>query len=62
MVNKIANVIFGIAVFMALMAGTTVLMANQAQRMQQYAVEHNCRWDYNDMCYTKEQRPWLFNK
>ena len=60
MVNKIANVIFGIAVFMALMAGTTVLMANQAQRMQQYAVEHNCRWDYNDMCYTKEQRPWLF--
>lgn len=62
MVNKIANVIFGIAVFMALMAGTTVLMANQAQRMEQYAVEHNCRWDYNDMCYTKEQRPWLFNK
>ena len=62
MVNKIANVIFGIAVFMALMAGTTVLMANPAQRMQQYAVEHNCRWDYNDMCYTKEQRPWLFNK
>ncbi len=62
MVNKIANVIFGIAVFMALLAGTTVLMANQAQRMNQYAVEHNCRWDYNDMCYTKEQRPWLFNK
>ncbi len=62
MVNKIANVIFGIAVFMALLAGTTVLMANQAQRMNQYAVEHNCRWDYNDMCYTKEQRPRLFNK
>lgn len=26
-----------------------------------YAAEHNCRWDYNDMCYTQEQRPWLFN-
>lgn len=27
-----------------------------------YANEHNCRWDYNDMCYTYEQRPWLFNE
>lgn len=25
-----------------------------------YAIQHNCKWDYNDMCYTKEQRPWLF--
>ena len=30
-------------------------------QMEQYAVEHNCKWDYNDMCYTREQKPWLFN-
>ena len=62
MVNRIAKLIWGVAIFMAFLAGTTVLMANQGRRMEQYAVEHNCRWDYNDMCYTKEQRPWLFNK
>lgn len=30
-------------------------------RQEQYAIEHNCRWDYNDMCYTIDERPWLFN-
>ena len=30
-------------------------------QMEQYAAEHNCKWDYNDMCYTREQKPWLFN-
>lgn len=34
---------------------------SQAKRREQYAIEHNCRWDYNDMCYTIEERPWLFN-
>lgn len=61
MVNRIAKIVWGVAIFMAFLAGTTVLMARQGHRMEQYAVEHNCRWDYNDMCYTKEQRPWLFN-
>lgn len=61
MVNRITKLIWGVAIFMAFLAGTTVLMANKGCRMEQYAVEHNCRWDYNDMCYTKEQRPWLFN-
>ncbi|MBO5704741.1 MAG: hypothetical protein J6R99_01865 [Alphaproteobacteria bacterium] len=29
-------------------------------RQERFAIEHNCRWDYNDICYTREQRPWLF--
>ena len=62
MLNKINNIIWGVALSMAVLSGVTSLMAHQSHRMQQYAVEHNCRWDYNDMCYTKEQRPWLFNK
>jgi len=52
--------IVGLAVFMSLLAGVTCLMSHQAKQMNQYAIEHNCRWDYNDMCYTREQRPWLF--
>lgn len=31
------------------------------EQMDKYAIEHNCKWDYNDMCYTREQKPWLFN-
>lgn len=33
----------------------------RADYMQEYARANNCRWDYNDMCYTREQKPWLFN-
>ena len=31
-------------------------------QMEQYEIAHNCKYDYNDLCYTKEQKPWLFNK
>lgn len=31
-----------------------------SKRQEQYAVEHNCRYDYNGLCYTEEERPWLF--
>lgn len=62
MVNRIVKLIWGVAIFLVFLTGTTIFMANQGRHMEQYAVEHNCRWDYNDMCYTKEQRPWLFNE
>lgn len=62
MVNRITKIVWGVAIFLVFLTGTTVFMANQGRRIKQYAVEHNCRWDYNDMCYTEEQRPWLFNK
>lgn len=62
MIEKISHFVCGLAVFMSVVAGMTCLFAHQGQKMQQYAIEHNCRWDYNDMCYTQEQRPWLFEK
>ena len=60
MLNKVANFIIGVAIFMSIFAGCACLFAHQGQRMEQYAIEHNCKWDYNDMCYTQEQKPWLF--
>lgn len=54
------TIIWAIAIAASLFAGGIVVMHKQSQRMQQYAIEHNCKWDYNDMCYTKEQKPWLF--
>lgn len=62
MIEKISNFIVSLAVAMSILAGMTCLMSHQAKQMNQYAIEHNCKWDYNDMCYTREQRPWLFNK
>lgn len=61
MLDKVTNFIIGTAVFMLILAGGVCLISRQATKMQQYAIEHNCKWDYNDMCYTKEQKPWLFD-
>ncbi|MCQ2608541.1 MAG: hypothetical protein MJ197_07645 [Bacteroidales bacterium] len=60
MLEKITHYILGIAIAMSVFAGMAYLFQKQGYKMQQYAIEHNCKWDYNDMCYTKEQRPWLF--
>ena len=60
MLEKMNKVIWSIAMVMSLMAFTVCVFDYQYKRMAQYSVEHNCRWDYNDMCYTREQRPWLF--
>ena len=60
MLNKITDFIIGTAVFMSILAGAACLISHQASKMEQYAIEHNCKWDYNDMCYTREQKPWLF--
>jgi hypothetical protein len=61
MLEKINNVVWTVAITMSIMAGTVCLFDHQYKRMDKYAIEHNCKWDYNDMCYTREQRPWLFN-
>ena len=60
MFERITDCMAVLIVFLSLMAGITYLFQYTGQRMQQYAIEHNCKWDYNDMCYTKEQKPWLF--
>lgn len=49
-----------IALIGGMMYGCVKVAESRHNYMEQYAVEHNCRWDYNDMCYTREQRPWLF--
>lgn len=59
--NTVLKIIWIIALLVSSFAFATVVVHNRNIRMAQYAAEHNCRWDYNDMCYTKEQKPWLFN-
>ncbi len=47
-------------VIAGLMFGCVYTVESTYRYMDEYAEEHDCRWDYNDMCYTREQRPWLF--
>lgn len=50
-------------VFIAVLMGVFLYaLTARHEYMVRYAHEHNCRWDYNDLCYTQEQRPWLFNE
>ena len=52
-----------ILVFMALICGAFLLLRGcdkHYEAMERYEIEHNCKYDYNELCYTKEQKPWLF--
>lgn len=55
--NKIKLILF--ILFIILFARVFYQWRNNY--MQEYARQHNCVWDYNDMCYTRDQKPWLFN-
>lgn len=49
-------------VIVAVLFGIGYMIKERNNYMETYAAEHNCKWDYNELCYTKEQKPWLFNK
>ena len=44
----------------ALFGGMMYSCEKSNERRERYEIEHNCKYDYNDLCYTREQRPWLF--
>ena len=54
------STILKITLFIALFGALMYSCEQSAARQDQYAIEHNCKYDYNGLCYTKEQRPWLF--
>lgn len=58
--KKITNIVLAIAGVVSFIAACVVIMDVQGRKMDAYAAEHNCRWDYNDLCYTQEEKPWLF--
>lgn len=36
------------------------MYCDSRESMRRYEIEHNCRYDYNDLCYTRDERPYLF--
>lgn len=60
MLNKITNIVLGIATILSVFAIIVVVFSARAKQMREYEQAHNCRYDYNDLCYTEQEKPWLF--
>lgn len=52
-------VAFGVLLLGALYS-CALALDNSYAKQEQYALEHNCKYDYNGLCYTEQERPWLF--
>lgn len=60
---KSAITIFKSILFVVLLCGFMYgCMMSANNSMAATEKQHNCRYAYNDMCYTREQRPWLFEE
>lgn len=58
---KIRNVVLFLACFLSVLAIGLALISYRANKMERFEQANNCRYDYNELCYTQEQKPWLFN-
>ena len=58
--KKAISTIFNISIFIALIGGMMYGCEKSNERRERYQIEHNCKYDYNDLCYTRDERPWLF--
>ena len=61
LLHKIRNIIIFLSVFACFILVIFALYNARTSQMREYEQSHNCRYDYNELCYTQEQKPWLFN-
>lgn len=52
--------LIGVTVVFTTIVG--VAMYQRETKMAAIEEQFNCRYDYNDLCYTEAERPWLFRK
>ncbi len=57
---KAFTYIFNLIMVVIVVAGTMYGCEKSIERRERYEIEHNCKYDYNDLCYTIDERPWLF--
>lgn len=58
--NTIKNIVLWFAAVLSIIALALVLLDTTAKKMDRAEQMNNCRYDYNNLCYTEEQKPWLF--
>lgn len=61
LLHKIKNIIIFLSALACFILVVLALYNARANQMQKYEQAHNCRYDYNDLCYTEQEKPWLFN-
>lgn len=57
---KIVKLIIATVLMCCGLYGCLLVVDNASAARTQYEQEHNCKYDYNDLCYTEAERPWLF--
>lgn len=60
MISLLKMVLFVILIC-AVMYSCAIGLERTAAAKSEYESIHDCRYDYNDMCYTAAERPWLFD-
>lgn len=60
--NTLKDIITGTAICLFIELVGFYMIKSSCESQEQYEIEHNCKFDYNDLCYTQEERPWLFDK
>jgi len=60
MLNKITNIVLWFAAVLSIIALGLVLLDTTARKMDRTEQMNNCRYDYNNLCYTEQEKPWLF--
>lgn len=58
--EKLSKIVFCFSLVLLTIAGGLVLIQNTSSKMMQYEIQNNCKYDYNGLCYTEQERPWLF--
>ena len=59
--TKFVDFVIFIGCFLLIFAVLLFAFKVRGENMRNYELTHNCRYDYNELCYTQEERPWLFN-
>lgn len=58
--NQIKSIFASIAMSAAVVAVIAGLIICSNRQAMQYEAAHNCRYDYNGLCYTYEERGYLW--
>lgn len=58
--NKLKNIMLITILYITCVMVGFLMLKSSYEAQEQYEIEHNCKFDYNDLCYTEQERPWLF--
>lgn len=58
--KTLGKILFSLSVIFTIFTGFVAVAQRTNAKMANYEIQHNCKYDYNGLCYTEQERPWLF--